>query len=879
MNGALIAVAGVVLLIATGASGIPGQAVAETFGGYADTLIFSVVPQDQAVASLSSGEVDMYLYSLDTATDKQAARDDPNINAMNVRAGSRALILNPCEPSDGSFNPFTIREIREAMHWATDREFIRSEIAGGFAIPMITPYISSDPEYLADPEFFATLEAKYAYNPGRARSQVDSAMARVPEATFDAATNQWLINGNNIEVIIVQRVEDFRFEIGAYAATEVESLGFTPVLDPSTFSEALAKVYFSNSTIGQWHIYTEGWGSSGFGQFDDSLAPFFFNGDFGSAIWDCYDPPPSLTIPCEALREGFYANEDERRELVRQCVTEGMREGVRIFLLTDTDVYAFNRAVSNTVFSESVGPHQPFAVRTTIKNRVPGGTLYIAQPIHTGSAWNLYGGFQDVFSRNQLYSITDFGTYRHPHAHEVLPVRAEFRVTSAGPDGHFKVPSSALTFDVAMNTFVSVQSGVTSQSFVDFDMLFGEWHHEETMSMDDVLAHIAMLSRMANGDLSAENPSTAAQIYLTRWGTSFRGFEILGEDSIRVWYNSFHEDESVVAERADVFPWYPWELNAIMTESVLAGETAFDDTSAGMLDREPLDLAKGPTFAFLDPRLAASTATSAIPGQLLPWVTPVEAGARWAALNDWRHPQIGCSEEPVWTCNYYVSQGPFFLAEYLTGPEGARYVAKRTGYPIEQGAWDFLGPGPIIDVQFGTPPEVIQTFPATFRFTTTVDGRAYDRIESTAWLVSDPEANEVLFTGEAARNGLGVWQFTLDPRQTTALFEGSYEARAIVVGMESRYPATSQVSFTSLSLASALLSDMTCTLETCHPFQSIQETLAELNVRTQHALEVAREAARLTNQLAIVAIGALVLAAAATAGSWIQWRRGHPRER
>ena len=87
MNGAVIAVAGVALLLAAGASGIPGQAVAEIFGGYADTLIFSVVPQAQAVAAVSRGDIDMYIFPLDSAADKQAASDDPNINTMEVRAG------------------------------------------------------------------------------------------------------------------------------------------------------------------------------------------------------------------------------------------------------------------------------------------------------------------------------------------------------------------------------------------------------------------------------------------------------------------------------------------------------------------------------------------------------------------------------------------------------------------------------------------------------------------------------------------------------------------------------------------------------------------------------------------------------------------------
>ena len=117
------------LLLAAGAFAIPPRAAAQAFGGYADSLVFSVVPQDQAIGAVSSGDIDMYAVPLATVRDKQAARDDPNISVVEAAGPSYNMLVNPVAPVDGNFNPFTIREIREAMLWAYDRDFIAAEIA------------------------------------------------------------------------------------------------------------------------------------------------------------------------------------------------------------------------------------------------------------------------------------------------------------------------------------------------------------------------------------------------------------------------------------------------------------------------------------------------------------------------------------------------------------------------------------------------------------------------------------------------------------------------------------------------------------------------------------------------------------------------------
>ena len=856
------------LLLAAGAFAIPQHAAAQAFGGYADSLFFTTVDQG-ATALLSAGEIDVY-------TGPLGIKGDANIKVNEAYASYYGILLNPVAPSSGDFNPFTIREIREAMHWAYDREIIIAQIAGGQ--PMTTVHFRGEPEFARDAPFFVAAEIQYAYDPARAKARVDEAMSIVPGASFDSATNQWLMNGVQIDVIIVNRLEDFRFEIGAYVATEVAKLGFNPVLDPSTFSEALDKVYFNDAKLGAWHMYIELWGIGDWVQFDDSKANFFYNGDFGSALWEDYAPPSSLSTACQALDDGQYVTLEERRDLLRTCVSEGMRDGVRSFLMVGFDFTSQNATLSNTVFDLFKGNLNPLSVRTTIKNGASGGTLNIGQPVHTASPWNLYGGFTDVYSRHQLHSITDFGTLTHPHLGVKIPFRADFAVHSVGPADTYEVPTSALTYNVVTNLFENVSSGVTSSAYVDFTMKWGEWHHGETMSMDDVVAHLAMLSRLAFGDIASRNPRTANQIYVTRWETSFRGFEILDAERIRIWYDAYNPDETLIAERADVFPWYPWELNQIITESVLANETVLSQIDADLLGIEALDLAKGATLALFDPRLASHLASNSIPTFFTGEVTSAEAAARWAALDIWRHDPSGCVEGPTtWTCNYMVSQGPYVLD--FTTSESAEYRAKRDGYPIRQEAWDHLSNVRVPQVDIEPFPFVVQTFPATFRFTSTLEGAPYDRIQTAAWLIREVPWNNLLFEGDATHKGVGEWAIDLTSAETTRLVGGSYELVTIVVGEEATIPVVDRQSIMTVWLGSLILQEVLGALD--EALQDLRATVDESVAETQSAIDtnnaqIADLTALVTLAL-ILAIAATTIAVALVAAMLIVWRKG-PRE-
>jgi hypothetical protein len=76
-----------------------------------------------------------------------------------------------------------IREVREAMNWLIDRDYITTQIDRGLAIPFIAPFHPSQVEYARQPVFFPSLERRYDFDPTRAREAIAVALSVVPGMT------------------------------------------------------------------------------------------------------------------------------------------------------------------------------------------------------------------------------------------------------------------------------------------------------------------------------------------------------------------------------------------------------------------------------------------------------------------------------------------------------------------------------------------------------------------------------------------------------------------------------------------------------------------------------------------------------------------------
>src|SRR5881296_1202047 len=178
----------------------PGRVTAQTtrHGGWADSIVWSLQGDgSQATAAMDAGTLNMWLYFYGTQAQLQAAQGDANLGLITVAGSTEDMLFNPAATnataSSTIFNPFSVREVRNAMNYLLDRSYITREIYGGAAFPMTAVESSQTPEYARDPVFFASLEAKYPYNPSKAQSMVTDAMSRVTDVAF--ANGVWTFKG------------------------------------------------------------------------------------------------------------------------------------------------------------------------------------------------------------------------------------------------------------------------------------------------------------------------------------------------------------------------------------------------------------------------------------------------------------------------------------------------------------------------------------------------------------------------------------------------------------------------------------------------------------------------------------------------------------
>ncbi|HET7094603.1 MAG TPA: ABC transporter substrate-binding protein, partial [Thermomicrobiales bacterium] len=106
-------------------------------GPAADVLSYSSFNVDQAPLQIQADKMDLYLYGLKTAGAKDLAANPKGVSLIEAPASTLSLILNPAPPRQGEINPFAIKEIRQAMQFLIDRDFIANNIYQGRARPML----------------------------------------------------------------------------------------------------------------------------------------------------------------------------------------------------------------------------------------------------------------------------------------------------------------------------------------------------------------------------------------------------------------------------------------------------------------------------------------------------------------------------------------------------------------------------------------------------------------------------------------------------------------------------------------------------------------------------------------------------------------------
>lgn len=646
-------------------------------GTYINEIQFiQYLDESNALEEVKHGNLDMY-YSRIPSELLETPESRQNLDVHYVTVGSYSILTNPAEGE--KFNPFSNQEIRFALNYLIDRRLVVDELMGGYGIPMVSNYGPYDPDYLS---ILSEIEKfHFRYNPEYANEVISKILT---EKGAQKTEGKWYYNNKPIEITIFIRNDDpIRKSIGEILSSELEKIGFVIHKDFGDLNKAYVTVYGSNPSDLKWNLYTEGWaGRSAFVKYDSlgpaqMYAPWFSNmpGFNNPSYWNYKNP--QLDDTTQKIYSGNFTTVEERKNLIRDAVSEGVRESVRIFLASKIDPFVTNKRINGVINDFGGGITNRL---TPINIRSNDDSLKIGvKQIYQGS-WNPIGGLADAYSKNIWDLLYDPGIFKNPYSGQNFPVRENWKVETAGPHGHLDVPSDTIIWDPILQKWKNVGPGVTATSKVTFDLTWGNWHSGQKMDMKDILYSVYFSSEW--GSPQTENDKTFDSAYTPQASQSQKtlvGMRLIDEHSVEVYVNYWHFDDSEIADWASVWPVMPWEITTAMEKIVLDGKASFSRTDAQVKNLNWLSLIVPRDASLVKEVLREFQKTKYIPTALLSFdKTEQYYDSRYESAIKW----IENKNHAV------ISNGPFYLENY--SPE-ARAMTVRSfddsTYPFEAGHW------------------------------------------------------------------------------------------------------------------------------------------------------------------------------------------------
>lgn len=646
-------------------------------GTYVDSVQFiQYLDESTALEEVKKGNLDIY-YSRIPAELIQNQESLQNINVFFTTGGSYSLLVNPAEGD--KFNPFSYQQVRFALNYLVDRKLIVDELMGGFGVTMISNYGPFDPDYLLIVEELE--QFNFRYNPELANQMITEALVQAGAQQIDG---KWFYNNTPIEVTIFIRNDDpVRKSIGEVVSSELESLGFVVKKEFGDLNKAYVLVYGSNPADMKWSVYTEGYaGRSAFVKYDplglaQMYAPWFSNmpGFNNPAYWNYENK--KIDELTQKIYSSNYTSAQQRAELIRQATKEGINESVRIFLAAKIDPFVANKNVDGIINDFGGG----ITTRFTPINARPGDSeLKIGVKQVYQGAWNPVRGLGDAYSKNVWDVLYDPGIFKNPYSGQNFPVRQHWQVVTAGPDGALEVPDDAINWDSSLQRWTKVGPNAKATSKITYDLLWSNWHHGQKMDINDVLYSVYFGQEWASssGDndktFDPEYSPTAAQSART-----FVGMRVLDEDTVEVYVNFWHFDESEIADWGGVWVVQPWEIMAAMEQIVVDGKASFSRTDSQAKNLNWLSLIVPKDASLVKEYLKQFSNSKTIPLALQDSTKPWDYyNARYEAAIKW----IEQKNHAI------ISNGPFYLERY--SPEARTIEIKsfdEPSYPFGAGHW------------------------------------------------------------------------------------------------------------------------------------------------------------------------------------------------
>ena len=737
----------------------PGPAV--------DTVYFRAFDVDRASRDLEAGNMDLYMFGLKIDAAERLKRD-PEFELFQAPASTVSLLLNPAPSRRGELNPFSLPEVRKAMHFLLDREFIARDIYRGLAVPMTTHVSPQDHDYLT--VYDIERASGISYDPEYGRELIAAAMrgagARLEEGI-------WSFEGRPIRIRLIGRVEDERRNIADLIRIELEAAGFMVSVSYLPFAAAVYTVYSSDPASFQWHMYTEGWGRSSPQRYDFSnanqmIAPWLGNmpGWQETGFWQYENE--QLNDLGKRLFRGEFESEAERTEIYRDITSLGLDESVRLWLATVTNSFPARAEVEGISRDLVAGLRAPWTLREAY---IPGsaeltvGHLWVWTERTT---WNPIGGIGDVYSSDIWRYVHDSPIWNHPFTGIPEAYRVDFDVETAGATGKLPVPADALIWDASTDRWVTVSRGTRASSRVvfDYDQYFrSTWHHGVPIDMSDVIYSISQSFELAY-DSNKNRIETAIGVTSRPFLETYRGFRLIDETHLEVFVDYWHFEDSLIASYASPTSLsMPWEILAAMDDLVFEQRrAAYSNTAASRYNVPWISLVMDRDSRLVERTLKSFRTRVELPDGVFDFggtnlVTRGDATERYRAALEWFDER----EHMV------ISNGPFLLSRYDPPAQFAELSAFREpNYPFRPGDWSY-----------GEPPTLV--IEAIDKVTLAAGGATEIEVVvngpgslGVRFLLIDPVEGEIVVQGEATPQG-SRFVVELPANATRDLFPGFYE--------------------------------------------------------------------------------------------------------
>ena len=760
-------------------------------GSFIDEIRFiHYLDENVALEDVKAGNLDTYYFRipLEVASD---IKSNPNVKTYDRISQSFELLINPApsRKDTSTINPFEFREVRYAMNYLIDREFISNEIMKGYARPVIDPLGYDSPDYL---NVIDTVESfGFRYNPGLAEKMV--AHALVAEGAVKQ-NGKWTFKGSPIIIKFFIRSDDQqRKSLGDLIASELEKIGFVVQKDYGDLNKANEIIFGSDPQDFQWHIYTSATGSSGFSKYNEGAISSMYApwsgtmpGAQNPSFWNYQNK--SLDEVTQRLAYSNFTSEDERNALLQNATKAGIQESVRVFLVKVIEPFVASSTLKGLVNDFGAGITSKYSL-VNARSTKDNSSLDIGVKQIYQSAWNNVAGSTDTYSQYILSAISDAPIFTNPYTGDILPMRYQWtNVSTAGPLDKLKVAPDALLWNPITQQWKDVgDNGTTAKSKVTYKILYSNWHNGIPMDKSDLLYSQYFLFEW--GTDSGQNDRTVDPQYLSSASVGIpyeKGIKFLANDEIEYFSDFWHYDKSEIARfAASSWPAQPWEITAATERLVTGGKLAYSKGEATAKNIDWLSLIIPQHANLIKTELQKMKDESFVPPALKGIVTVDEAKKRYDASIKW-----------ITNHNHAViSNGPFYLDSY--NPSGRIITIKAfrdQSYPFEQGHWSYFENPKLADIGKVEAPQFIKRGqPTKIQISIKVNGQpTNDALVN--YFVSDRDGQLVVHgqvppTNNTGNNPSGTYEINIQGNETSKLSVGPNTLKIFATSKEAYRPA------------------------------------------------------------------------------------------